>query len=87
MHLSTHSKLNFWLYVQVQYATTAPLFTSPDPPKNPNHDQKLQFEAPNASNLSYDYLIKQSTVNAVNSASQALTVTYSAIETTSKEYR
>ncbi|XP_014212210.1 uncharacterized protein LOC106642086 [Copidosoma floridanum] len=69
----------------VIYATT--VFISPDPPKNPNDDQKLIFETPNASNLSYDYLFKQSTVSAVNSASQTLTVTYTAIETTSREYR
>lgn len=63
------------------------MFTNPDPPKDPDDDQKLQFEAPSPSNLSYDFLIKQSTINAVNSASQALTVTYSAIENTSREYR
>ncbi|XP_011504585.1 PREDICTED: uncharacterized protein LOC105367530 isoform X2 [Ceratosolen solmsi marchali] len=67
----------------VFYATT-PMFVHPHPPKKPNDDQKLQFEA---SNLSYDYLLKQSTINAVNSASEALTVTFTAIETTSKEYR
>ncbi|OXU31667.1 hypothetical protein TSAR_000708 [Trichomalopsis sarcophagae] len=71
----------------VLYATTAPMFTNPDPPKDPNNDQKLQFEPPSPSNLTYDFLIKQSTINAVNSASQALTVTYSAIENTSREYR
>jgi hypothetical protein len=60
------------------------MFINPDPPKNPSIDQKLQFEA---SNLSYDYLLKQSTISAVNSASQTLTVTFTAIESTSKEYR
>ena len=63
------------------------MFTNPDPPKEPTIDQKLQFEPLNASHFSYDYLIKQSSVNAVNSASQVLTVTYTAIEATSREYR
>lgn len=63
------------------------MFTNPEPPKEPKNDQKLQFDPQSALNLSYDYLIKQSTINAVNSASESLTVTYSAIETTSKEYR
>ncbi|KAL7299995.1 hypothetical protein TKK_0007309 [Trichogramma kaykai] len=71
----------------ILYGTTASMFINPNPPKDPTHEQKLKFETPDASNLSYDYLIKQSTLSAVNSASQALTLTYSAIESNSKDYR
>ncbi|XP_057329510.1 uncharacterized protein LOC130670230 [Microplitis mediator] len=55
--------------------------------------QKLENESivkvkvPNLDKLSYDYMIKQSAVDAVNSASQALTIAYTAIESTSREYR
>lgn len=55
--------------------------------KKPSADQKLTLEQPDPKNLSFDYMIKQSTVDAVNTASQVLTVTYSAIEATSREYR
>ncbi|XP_015127286.1 uncharacterized protein LOC107048574 [Diachasma alloeum] len=50
-------------------------------------EQRVKFEVKEFEKLSFDYLIKQSSIEAVNSASQALTVTYSAIESTSKEYR
>ncbi|KAJ8687029.1 hypothetical protein QAD02_022823 [Eretmocerus hayati] len=80
----------FWRELKmplVMYASAVPVFTSPDPPKDPKEDQKLLFDTPTASQFTYDYLIKQSTVSAVNSASQALTVTYAAVEATSVEYR
>ncbi|XP_066587260.1 uncharacterized protein [Prorops nasuta] len=55
--------------------------------EKPTDEQKIQMDELNKSKLTYDQMIKQSTIDAVNSASQALTVTYTAIETTSKEYR
>ncbi|XP_063976191.1 uncharacterized protein LOC135162037 [Diachasmimorpha longicaudata] len=50
-------------------------------------EQRVKFQVKDFEKLSFDYLIKQSSIEAVNSASQALTVTYSAIEITSNEYR
>ncbi|XP_011310915.1 uncharacterized protein [Fopius arisanus] len=55
-----------------------------DPPRE---EQRVRFQVKEFEKLSFDYLIKQSSIEAVNSASQALTVTYTAIESTSKEYR
>lgn len=53
----------------------------------PNAEDRVQWEPPDFTKLTYDYMIKQSTVEAVNSITQSLTVTYTAIESTSIEYR
>ncbi|KAF7992426.1 hypothetical protein HCN44_001751 [Aphidius gifuensis] len=53
----------------------------------PKSDNKLKFEPINIEKLSFDYMIKQSTIDSVNSATQVITVTYSAIESTCNEYR
>ncbi|KAK0163470.1 hypothetical protein PV327_007145 [Microctonus hyperodae] len=64
------------------------LFAHCDENKLPNDKEKLvKLELPNVEKLSFDYLIKHSVIDTVNSTSQALTVVYSAIESTSKEYR
>ncbi|XP_012264309.2 uncharacterized protein LOC105690794 isoform X2 [Athalia rosae] len=70
----------------ILYASTTMFIDSTSTAK-PSANQKLTLEPPDVKNLSYDYMIKQSTIDSVNTASQMLTVTYSAIETASKEYR
>ncbi|XP_051164821.1 uncharacterized protein LOC127283777 [Leptopilina boulardi] len=62
-------------------------FIQYDPSKKPNSEEKINLEPPDKKNLSFDYMMKQSAIESVNSASQTLTVTYSAIEAVSKEYR
>ncbi|XP_033209682.1 uncharacterized protein LOC117168277 isoform X1 [Belonocnema kinseyi] len=62
-------------------------FIQYDPSKKPNANEKVSLEPPDVKNLSFDYMIKQSAIEAANSASTVLTVTYTAIEETSKEYR
>ncbi|XP_015601708.1 uncharacterized protein LOC107270840 [Cephus cinctus] len=64
---------------------SSPIIVNCAASKKPPGDKKITLEPPE--HLSYDYMIKQSTIQAVNSATQALTVTYIAIETTSQEYR
>ncbi|KAK2588318.1 hypothetical protein KPH14_004335 [Odynerus spinipes] len=46
-----------------------------------------KLKLPDVNSLTYDYMIKQSTINAVNNASELLTITYTAIEAASIEYR
>ncbi|XP_046749665.1 uncharacterized protein LOC124413249 isoform X1 [Diprion similis] len=70
----------------IMYASTT-LFVNSTSTQKPCADQKLTLEPPDSKTLSYDYMIKQSTIDAVNTASQVLTITYSAIESTSREYR
>ncbi|XP_034941833.1 uncharacterized protein [Chelonus insularis] len=52
-----------------------------------NEENVTKVDLQKFERLSYDSLIKQSTVDAVNSASQTLTVASSAFECTCKEYR
>lgn len=49
-------------------------------------NKKLQFKL-DMKKLTYEYLIKQSILHTVNSATQTLTVTYMAITELSTEYR
>ncbi|XP_043466393.1 uncharacterized protein LOC122501167 [Leptopilina heterotoma] len=62
-------------------------FIQYDPDKKPNSEEKINLLPPEKKDLSFDYMMKQSAIESVNSASQTLTVTYSAIEAVSKEYR
>lgn len=65
-------------------------FIQYDPDKKPNSEEKINLQdlqAPEKKDLSFDYMMKQSAIESVNSASQTLTVTYSAIEAVSKDYR
>lgn len=55
--------------------------------KKPTSENKLNLEPPDARIYSHDFMVKQSTINAVNSATESLTITYTAVETLSKEYR
>ncbi|XP_017883797.1 uncharacterized protein LOC108627203 isoform X2 [Ceratina calcarata] len=50
-------------------------------------DDKLQFEPVDVKKLTPEYMIQQSTIDAVNSATQSLTVAYTAIMKTSSELK
>lgn len=66
---------------------TSFLFTNDFDAKKPTAKEKLKLELPDVKKLTHEYMIQQSTVDAVNSATQALTVTYLAIVKTSNEYK
>ncbi|XP_043284199.1 uncharacterized protein [Venturia canescens] len=48
---------------------------------------KIEWEPPDFSKFTYEHMIKKSTMDTVNSISEVLTITYTAIENTSDEYR
>ncbi|XP_068967780.1 diablo homolog, mitochondrial-like [Bombus flavifrons] len=70
----------------VMYATSFTFVNQPETNK-PTENDKLQFEPVDVKKLTPEYMIQQSTIDAVNSATQSLTVTYTAIMKTSKEYK
>lgn len=70
----------------VLYATSYTFVNSPDPRK-PTMDDKLQFEPVDVKKLTPEYMIQQSTIDAVNSATQSLTVAYTAVMKTSSELK
>lgn len=49
--------------------------------------EKLKLEPPDIRKLTYEFMIQRSTLDVVNSATQALTVTCMAITNLSTEYR
>ncbi|XP_011862644.1 PREDICTED: uncharacterized protein LOC105559157 isoform X2 [Vollenhovia emeryi] len=53
----------------------------------PGESDKLKLAPPDISKLTYEYAIRQSALDAANSATQVLTVTYMAIVDLSAEYR
>ncbi|XP_076685929.1 uncharacterized protein LOC143377959 [Andrena cerasifolii] len=63
------------------------VFTNHSDTKKPTEDDKLKFEPPDVKTLTHEYMIQQSTIDAVNSATQILTVAYTAIIRTSNEYK
>ncbi|XP_050573206.1 uncharacterized protein LOC126913938 [Bombus affinis] len=70
----------------VMYATSFTFVNQPETNK-PTENDKLQFEPVDVKKLTPEYMIQQSTIDAVNSATQSLTVTYTAIMKISKEYK
>ncbi|OAD60625.1 hypothetical protein WN48_05142 [Eufriesea mexicana] len=68
------------------YVTGITYVNQPETSK-PTVDDKLQFESIDIKKLTPEYMIQQSTIDAVNSATQSLTVAYVAIMTTSNEYQ
>lgn len=70
----------------VMYATSFTFVNQPETNK-PTENDKLQFEPVDIKKLTPEYMIQQSTIDAVNSATQSLTITYTAIMKTSKEYK
>ncbi|XP_047347460.1 uncharacterized protein LOC124948197 isoform X1 [Vespa velutina] len=49
--------------------------------------EEYKLKLPDVNTLTYNYMINQSTLNAVNNASELLTIIYTAIEAASVEYR
>ncbi|CAK9832380.1 hypothetical protein ANTRET_LOCUS9213 [Anthophora retusa] len=86
MSLRTFLKLFLKRASPVMYATTFTYVNQPET-KTPTTDDKLQFEPVDVKKLTPEYMIQQSTIDAVNSATQSLTVTYTAIMKTSNEYK
>lgn len=70
----------------MQYAASF-MFTNDSDTKKPTQDDKLKFEPPDIKTLTHEYMIQQSTIDAVNSSTQILTVAYTAIIRTSNEYK
>ncbi|XP_070160937.1 uncharacterized protein [Polyergus mexicanus] len=66
--------------------TSSVLFTYCTSDK-PSTNKKIQFETLDMKKLTHEYMIKQSILDAVNSATQTLTVTFMAITDLSIEYR
>ncbi|KAM0728361.1 hypothetical protein ACS0PU_005143 [Formica fusca] len=67
--------------------TSSILFTYCTSSDKPNTNKKIQFEPLDMKKLTHEYMIKQSILDAVNSATQTLTVTFMAITDLSIEYR
>ncbi|KAG8034754.1 hypothetical protein G9C98_007830 [Cotesia typhae] len=63
------------------------VFARSDEKKDTEGEKIIKVQMPNFDKLNYDFMIKQSAVEVINSASQALTIAYIAIESTSREYR
>lgn len=70
----------------ILYATSSTYINQPETNK-PTADDKLQFEPIDIKKLTPEYMIQQSTIDAVNSATQSLTVAYTAIMKASNEYK
>ncbi|CAL7943156.1 unnamed protein product [Xylocopa violacea] len=70
----------------VMYAASFTFVSEPET-KKPTADDKLLFEPVDVKKLTPEYMIQQSTIDAVNSATQSLTVAYTAIMKISSEYK
>lgn len=67
--------------------TSSTLFVYCTSSDKPSANNKIQFEPLDIKKLTHEYMIKQSVLDAVNSATQTLTVTYMTITDLSNEYR
>ncbi|EZA47657.1 hypothetical protein DMN91_012573 [Ooceraea biroi] len=67
--------------------TSSILFAHCVSPDKPSENAKLKLELLDVKKLTYEHMIRQSALDATNSATQALTVTYMAITHLSTEYR
>ncbi|KAL2739180.1 uncharacterized protein V1477_010569 [Vespula maculifrons] len=65
----------------------SPLFVNCSSQRESKITEEYKLKLPDVDTLTYNYMIKQSTLNAVNNASELLTITYAAIEAASVEYR
>jgi len=72
--------------IHLQY-TSGMLFVHCTSFDKPSENEKLKLEPPDIKKLTHEYMIKQSALDAVNSATQALTITYMAIIDLSAAYR
>ncbi|XP_032689332.1 uncharacterized protein LOC116852782 isoform X3 [Odontomachus brunneus] len=62
------------------------LFAHYTPSEKPSEKDKLKLDLPDIKKLTYESMIQRSALDAANSATQALTVTYMAIKNLSTEY-
>lgn len=83
MHCKDHK---FFVCFDTQY-TSSILFTYCTSSDKPNTNKKLQFEPLDTKKLTHEYMMKQSILDAVNNATQTLTVNFMAITDLSIEYR
>ncbi|XP_043503472.1 uncharacterized protein LOC122525006 [Polistes fuscatus] len=65
----------------------SPLFINDSSQNDAEITEKNKLKLPDVKTMTYNYLVKQSTLKAINNASELLTITFLAIETISEEYR
>ncbi|KOX78217.1 hypothetical protein WN51_09576 [Melipona quadrifasciata] len=70
----------------IMYVTSFTFVNQPETNK-PTANDKLQFEPVDVKKLTPEYMIQQSTIDAVNSATQSLTIACTTIMKTSDEYK
>ncbi|XP_015183698.1 PREDICTED: uncharacterized protein LOC107070222 [Polistes dominula] len=64
-----------------------PLFTNDSSQNDAEITKENKLKLPDVQTMTYSYMVKQSTLKAINNASELLTITFLAIESTSQEYR
>lgn len=65
----------------------SPLFINDSSQNDAEITEENKLKLPDVKTMTYNYLVKQSTLKAINNASELLTITFLAIETISEEYR
>lgn len=70
----------------MQY-TSGLIFAHCTSSEKPGENDKLKLVPPDLKTLTHEYMIKQSALDAANSATQALTIIYMSIIDLSVEYR
>ncbi|KYQ54312.1 hypothetical protein ALC60_06858 [Trachymyrmex zeteki] len=76
-----------WKNISPAMYTSGMLFAYCTSFDKPSENEKLKLDPPDIKKLTHEYMIKQSALDAANSATQALTVTYIAIIDLSIAYR
>ncbi|XP_012538747.2 uncharacterized protein LOC105838031 [Monomorium pharaonis] len=76
-----------WKNINPAMYTSGMLFAHCTSFDKPSENDKLNLELPDIKKLTHEYMIKQSALDTVNSATQALTITYMAIIDLSNTYR
>ncbi|KAL6267494.1 hypothetical protein P5V15_000568 [Pogonomyrmex californicus] len=76
-----------WESIYPAMYTSSILFAHCTSFDKPNENDRLKLDPPDIKKLTHEYMIKQSALNTVNSATQALTVTYMAVIDLSVAYR
>ncbi|XP_077264470.1 uncharacterized protein LOC143898698 [Temnothorax americanus] len=76
-----------WKDIRPAMYTSGMLFAHCNSPDKPSENDKLKLVPPDVNKLTHEYMIKQSALDAANSVTQTLTVTYTAIVDLSVEYR
>ncbi|KAI4487362.1 hypothetical protein M0804_005511 [Polistes exclamans] len=65
----------------------SPLFINDSSQNDAEITEENKLKLPDVQTMTYNYLVKQSTLKSINNASELLTITFLAIETISEEYR